>query len=143
MIHRVQQSIDDFSSSIRTAIEDLHPHTLENLGLSKAIEAYAQSRCYSGPALKLQIANVVDAALNPNQQLQLYRIAAEVLDNILSHSQCSDLQLSLYKDSHIVVLSISDNGIGFDSKKGSKPGNHGLNNIESRAASLDAPRHTP
>lgn len=138
MIHRVQHSIDDFSSSIRTAIEDLHPHTLENLGLSKAIEAYAQSRCYSGPTLTLQIANDVDATLRPNQQLQLYRIAAEVIDNTLSHSQCSDLHLSLSKDSQNVTLLINDNGVGFDPKKCSKPGSHGLNNIESRSASLDA-----
>lgn len=138
MIHRVQQSIDDFSSSIRTAIEDLHPHTLENLGVSKAIEAYAQSRCCSGPALTLYIANDIDATLRPNQQLQLYRIAAEVLDNTLSHSRCSDLHLSLSKDSNNVILQINDNGIGFDPKKGTKPGSHGLKNIESRSASLDA-----
>jgi signal transduction histidine kinase len=52
--------------------------------------------------------------LPAHQELCLYRVAQEALRNAMEHGQAKHVELSLQQEGTWVVLSISDDGKGFD-----------------------------
>ncbi|MEE9319656.1 MAG: ATP-binding protein [Granulosicoccus sp.] len=135
----VQSGIARFSNGIRAAIEDLHPHTLENLGLSESLRAYAEKHACDDRELELSIDRGVDGLLSSYQSLQLFRIAAELVNNSIQHSRADSLSLTLARAESGVALTVKDNGIGFIHRNKSElSGSYGLVNIASRVEALGA-----
>ena len=61
----------------------------------------------------------------------LFRIIQEQINNIIRHADADKIQISLQSDAEYIILTVADNGKGFDTsnfKKGS-----GLTNITNRA----------
>jgi signal transduction histidine kinase len=52
--------------------------------------------------------------------LNIYRIAQEAVNNALKHARASEIVIRLRKDEDILVLSVSDDGIGTRSQKRQK-----------------------
>lgn len=75
--------------------------------------------------------NQADAPL----KLVLYRIIQEQLSNIIKHAHAAQVGIKLSQDERSIHLTISDDGIGFDT---SKPRNGiGITNIKNRVAAYD------
>ncbi len=55
--------------------------------------------------------------LNPDLKLNLYRILQEQLRNILSYSNATIIDVKIINNHNKLVMSISDNGDGFDTAK--------------------------
>jgi two-component system sensor histidine kinase UhpB len=56
-----------------------------------------------------------EARLPEKQRLGIYRIAEEALNNVLKHANADHIEVSLIHDSSDrLVLSVSDDGLGFD-----------------------------
>jgi signal transduction histidine kinase len=66
-----------------------------------------------------------------SQKLALYRIVQEQLNNIIKHAAANKVWISLRENDDNIVLTVTDNGKGFDSTK--KTNGMGLNNMISRA----------
>ena len=64
----------------------------------------------------------------------IYRIIQEALQNIIKHAKASRVSLHFTSDTHQLAITIKDDGIGFDTKKGKK--GIGLKNIQSRIEKL-------
>ncbi len=133
-----RRSVEQFSDSIRTAIDDLYPHTLENLGLCNSLESYLGARFQSGPALDFRFDSRVDRSMRASQKLHVFRIVTELIDNSIAHSKCTTIEVRIRHRSDSVFISVCDNGEGFDLSTAVTSGNHGLNNIESRVAAMAA-----
>jgi signal transduction histidine kinase len=73
--------------------------------------------------------------LDNDQQLTLYRITQEQVNNILKHAMAKTVCISLNEEDEEAVLIISDDGMGFDIT-GKKQG-IGLSNMKSRAELLN------
>ena len=76
----------------------------------------------------------VDGSLNRfdrGQELALYRITQELLNNSIKHAQCTEITIQLLKRDDLLVLNYYDNGKGFDPSLLNKKG-FGLKNIENR-----------
>ncbi len=65
-------------------------------------------------------------------KLAIYRIVQEQFNNILKYSKASRVNLSISNDNGRIILSIKDNGIGFDTVQ--KTDGVGLLNIKTRAS---------
>ena len=61
----------------------------------------------------------------------IYGIIREQLNNILQHAKATEVAISLSQNKKSIVISIFDNGVGFDTTKKSK--GIGVSNIISRA----------
>lgn len=72
--------------------------------------------------------------LGPPEALQVMRIVQEALSNVIKHANAGSAQLTTCLEGDEVVVSISDNGVGFDVSVPS-PG-RGLRFIRQRAADL-------
>jgi len=68
--------------------------------------------------------------LDKSKELMLYRIAQEQINNIRKYSKAKNAVLTLNKDKANIILTISDNGVGFDPSKKAK--GIGLKNVKSR-----------
>ncbi|MDH5681401.1 MAG: sensor histidine kinase [Spirochaetota bacterium] len=69
--------------------------------------------------------------VSPNGKYQVYRIVGEWLTNILKHSEATNCRLELCLEKSMIVVYLSDNGIGFDLDELSGTGS-GIGNIRHR-----------
>ncbi len=135
--------LEDIANNIRRIIDDLHPQTLDLLGLEKALRAYMDKRL-SGPDLPdffLHMEPDVDRDLSDFQRLSLYRIALAALHNIIRHAQATRYEVDCRHSDGVLTLIIEDNGVGLDYEEALRAGGHGLPNIEERAKAIGASVH--
>lgn len=59
----------------------------------------------------------------------------ETLNNAVKYSEASELQLKIHRDAQTLIVSVKDNGKGFDLQN-VKPGRNGLGNMSNRLAEL-------
>jgi signal transduction histidine kinase len=67
-------------------------------------------------------------------KLQIYKLAQELLANVKKHSGASNISLQIIKDKKNLVLSMEDDGKGFDIKE--SVAGYGLKNMEKRIKDL-------
>jgi two-component system, NarL family, sensor kinase len=72
--------------------------------------------------------------MEDNQELMLFRIVQEALQNIIKHAKATTVNINLHFDSGNIHLTITDNGIGFNTA--TKQTGLGIINIQKRAAML-------
>lgn len=75
--------------------------------------------------------------LNSKVKQNLYLILKEALHNTVKYAQASKVEISLSKYKGKLLLSIKDNGIGFDYQALAQKG-HGLGNMKIRAYEIEA-----
>lgn len=76
----------------------------------------------------------IDGLLNKQQEINLYRIVQESLNNILKHSKATGVQFLLEKLPKKIRLTIKDNGKGFNlSEKQNDLKSLGLKTLKERA----------
>ncbi|HMR46228.1 MAG TPA: two-component regulator propeller domain-containing protein [Bacteroidia bacterium] len=112
--------------------------------LTLRIESYAASVLgEAGIDFSLQSNSHQNIKLSMHQRKWLFLIFKEAIHNIIKHSHCTKVDITLNYFNRILEMIIKDNGIGFNSSAGSycvKNGNggNGINNMASRAAELNA-----
>jgi two-component system sensor histidine kinase DegS len=104
----------DSLHELQRLIADLRPSHLDDLGLPAALRWYAgivQER--TGLKITVDIEGdelLISAAL----KIAVFRIVQEALNNITKHAQAKDVYIKLeYQPKHVVV-SVRDDGVGFD-----------------------------
>jgi signal transduction histidine kinase len=110
----------------------LHPSTLDDLGLPDAIES--EIRAFferGGPPVEFACSGSFDT-LPKSTQIGLYRIVQEALRNVRTHSEADEVHITLRENSGSVLLSIRDNGRGFDRGSPDAKGGLGLASMKER-----------
>ncbi len=136
--------IENVSTEIRNICEDLSPSVLENIGFTAALE-WALSNAVQDSKQIITSEFVCDEkteeiiSFSPTVQIQIYRIAQEILSNIVQHSNATHIKMSFEKNQEKVFnLMIEDNGQGFDISKIQTVKSRGLANIKARANLIEA-----
>ena len=138
-IDNLTHDINNIINNIRNVIDDLHPHLIYTLGLIAAIESFLQKNNGSNqPECYLSKDISIDDVLNEHQKINIYRITIEAIQNVLQHAQCSKYEITLRKTKTNLILSIEDNGKGFDHQVTPNTAQHGLCNIRERAKIISA-----
>lgn len=110
--------ISDLSSStlqeVREISYNLHPYQLERLGLTKAIESITERALKSTNIIFKDEIDIIDKIFSPEAEINIYRIIQECVNNIIKHSGATEAQLIIKKEHDGVLITISDNGKGFD-----------------------------
>ena len=102
-------------NQLRGTVRDLRPPGLEDFGLSKTLQSLVEeSRARvgaNGPELTADIDPTT--GLEPQLSRALYHVAQEGLRNALRHACANNVQLNLHLEEDKLVLSITDDGVGF------------------------------
>lgn len=127
---------------IRNLSFSLKPPMLDDLGLLPTIESYSKDfSARTKIAVNIK-SNLKNEKFRPNLELSLYRMVQEALTNVLKHSGAKTVQINIYHENSKLVLSIEDNGGGFDIEKmwqnGVKDYGIGLLGMRERFASAGA-----
>ncbi len=94
-------------------ISELRPAALEGQGLTSALSDYLDSWSqHSRIPAEIQVQNERRLPLETEQTL--FRVAQEALSNVARHSRATAASVRLVFDPDLVVLRVSDNGVGFD-----------------------------
>jgi signal transduction histidine kinase len=92
----------------------LRPSMLDDLGLSAAIQWQAREVSRrTGLAVKVSAEAEADD-LPEGLSICLYRVAQEALQNAARHAQAKTVQIELKQELGRLILSVRDDGVGFD-----------------------------
>ena len=140
VLARVDRAIDSLQTTIgdiRHFILGLRPGLLGSSDLAEGLEHLAaEVRFASVITVETDVDPLVADALDDEQATQLLGLAREALSNVARHSAASVVSVGLTAEGAIVLLTIEDNGVGFDAEGASEPGHQGLVNMRERADML-------
>lgn len=100
--------------SVRTLSKNLHPYQLDNLGLSEALEAVVQRFEGSSEIQFKYSVERIDGLLDREQELHIYRILQELLNNIIKHSGAKHAEVFIGRNENDIVIKVKDNGKGIN-----------------------------
>jgi len=110
MVNHIITSISDLSKS-------LHTDRIVKIGIIEAIRFELE---------KIEKTNLfktafnyadVEFQINPGNEIFLFRIIQEVLNNIIKHSRAQNIQADLIYKENRIIFTFTDDGIGFDVKE--------------------------
>lgn len=108
--HMVDQVIEE----VRAISRDLHPFQLQEMGITRAIEHTLNQVDENTPLFISSEIENIDNLFTPEQEVNIYRIVQESLNNIIKHAEAEASRVSVVKLDHNVLVSIKDNGKGFE-----------------------------
>ena len=104
------QSIDE----VRTLSHHLHPHILDRLGLTRAIDSAVRQMAKTGDWHVHQHIENIDHLLSTGNEIHAFRIVQEILNNIIKHARANTVHVEIGQRYRHITLEIRDNGVGFD-----------------------------
>jgi two-component system, NarL family, sensor histidine kinase UhpB len=97
---------------VRHICHELRPESLDDLGLPNAVRTLAQ-RVSEAAGMPVEVTVDDDlAALSPEAELVVLRVAQESLTNVVRHSRASSARVSLGRSGDGVCLRVVDDGRG-------------------------------
>jgi two-component system NarL family sensor kinase len=111
---RTAGQLNDVLGEVRRISHDLRPAILDDLGLAAALDHLAREFTQSGAAPVHFTAEGASADLPGVINTVLFRIAQEALTNAERHAGARRIGLALTCSGREVVLTVIDNGHGFD-----------------------------
>ncbi|MET0473167.1 MAG: ATP-binding protein [Mycobacterium sp.] len=107
----VYAALNDTAAGLRSTVTALHPQVLAQLGLTAGMRELVRQYDSRGDFL-------IDAELEdvgrPASQALLYRAARELLANIHKHADATEVTVRLFRDGDRFVLTVADDGVGFE-----------------------------
>ncbi|MCY2931311.1 MAG: PAS domain S-box protein [Planctomycetota bacterium] len=121
---------------IREICHGLYPSTLELFGLVPSLEQLAGHCTDAGLAARFRVAREVgNRRFGADVEIAVFRTAQEAVNNALRHSKARKLALALDVSEDKLVLSVADNGRGFN-PDGQPPASLGLASMRERAKAV-------
>jgi signal transduction histidine kinase len=132
-IEKIAQLVNDAASDTRNLSRALHRSDVNALGLVEGLQDLVDREIWKIPCrlevkASFRIKDDVVAA-------QLYRIAREAVINANKHAQAREIVIAADSSRQGIVLSVTDDGVGFRNGLNNKPG-LGLSIMKHRARSI-------
>lgn len=133
--------VDQALKQVRNLSFELRPSLLDDLGLTAALHRYVDR--YS-QRTGIRVRTVINLNGSPGRlprdlETVCFRIAQEALTNVARHAQAQNVSLKLVRVNTGIVLTVKDDGVGFDQRKTNGKGANflGLRGMEERALALE------
>ncbi len=137
MLDQALEATQNGLTEARRALQSLRASPLDDLGLSLAISDMARSTAArTNLRLELDVQNHLKN-LEPEVEQCIYRVAQEALTNAARHAGARSLRVALAHDPTSLVLTIADDGRGFDPARVNEA-RYGLKGLRERAEMIGA-----
>ncbi|MEM6633728.1 MAG: tetratricopeptide repeat protein, partial [Bacteroidota bacterium] len=134
---KADQMLDKACQEVREISHNLMPGVLDQYGLEYAIQ---QEIRMLQDANDLEIDFITygldQQDLGYNLQMSVYRITQEMLRNISKHAEATEVLVQLQVEEEMLMLTVEDNGKGFDPEEVKNSNGIGLENMHSRVVYL-------
>ncbi|MDZ4808590.1 MAG: tetratricopeptide repeat protein [Bacteroidota bacterium] len=129
--------VDNASVEVRRIAHNMMPEVLIKLGLADGLNDMCNN-ISSGKLLKVTFqAYGMDKRLNASTEIMLYRIIQELLNNIIKHSQATEVLVQFNRNDNRLHVNVEDNGRGFNTLEADGNNHAGLETVQSRVDYLD------
>jgi signal transduction histidine kinase len=127
-------SLDDSINMVRRIAWELTPEAFQHMGLAQSLESLCNN--LNKKTMHVSFLQEGNVFWKDERAMQVYRITQELVSNSIKHSKAKELKVRLKWEIESLILSVEDNGIGFNIKDMRK--GVGWWNIEQRAGQLKA-----
>ncbi len=133
-LQRLNELAQGALAEMQTLISELSPQRVTEGGLANALRRHlAERHLPEGLSVSLDVSG--EEKLPPAEELGLFRIAQEALNNIVKHSGASQVTLRLHL-AEPFWMEIEDNGRGFNLQQAEHGRGVGLSSMRERAAEI-------
>ncbi|HCZ34585.1 MAG TPA: hypothetical protein DHV26_01505 [Cytophagales bacterium] len=124
--------LNDMNLEIRNIAFNLMPQVLVKNGLDEALKEFA-ARINRAESVSVAVQTFdLDANMPDELRIALYRICQEWVNNILKYGQANQVTIQMVQHPQELVLTIEDDGVGFDLTALTSGHGNGWKNINSR-----------
>jgi two-component system NarL family sensor kinase len=124
--------LNDMNVEIRNIAFNLMPQVLMKEGLHEALKEFASRISKSGSVgINVQTFNLSEN-IQPVERIALYRICQEWVNNVIKYSHCRNINLQAVQHPEELVITIEDDGDGFEKNLLTQGQGNGWKNINSR-----------
>jgi len=132
-VHDLLNSAGEIGADLHTLSHRLHSSTLERLGLVPGVSALCKEFAIQHGIEVDFLAEGIPRSVHPDSSLCVFRIVQEGLRNLKKHSGAARARVRLRMGVDRLVVTIRDEGVGFDVRElGNKEG-LGIRSMEERA----------
>ena len=142
-VQAMSRSVDALLESVHATAASLRPAMLDDLGLIPALECLATTFQHrTGARCAIDVAPEFASIELPSEvSAALFRIAQELLTNVMRHAAASHVRMRLYQGDGGVTLEVTDNGKGITRERMTTPDSFGLRGMRERASLLGGHFH--
>lgn len=124
--------IDKSCTDLREISHNMMPSLLIKSGLVAALNEITDRVNDIGKFDVTVDSDIEFSRLKPEIEIHLFRIAQELLNNIIKYAQATEVQIQLSNENGIFTMMVEDNGKGFDKNSLNESSGNGWYNINSR-----------
>ena len=135
-VHDLLNSASEIGADLHTLSHRLHSSTLERLGLVPGVTALCKEFTIQQGIQVDLVHEDIPASVHPDLALCLFRIVQEGLRNVKKHSGAAKAQVRLHRVGDKLVVSVFDDGVGFNMRVLGGNVGLGLRCMEERAVFL-------
>ena len=142
------EKIEDTKELTRQLIADikslsvsLGSDRIAQIGLVNAIETEVERLNKTGEFIASCSLEGAMPDIDADKALIIYRMAQEVLNNMVKHSEAKHINIMLHAKENVFILAFSDDGIGFNVEEKVNASGAGLRNLTNRALLINAQLH--
>lgn len=140
IVDNTELVINEAIKSLKEISDNLSPHILNNFGLVRALNNFANKINITKTIRINLITELKDERFDASVEVVLYRVICELINNTIKHAHAKKINISLtITDNDYITIRYNDDGKGFDvSKIIEQQGGSGMgfSNIYSRINSL-------
>ena len=135
-VGQLAEQLDQSCTEVRNISHTMLPPMLEQHGLAPSLEMLLRNTL-QGTALQYEFeSSLVPDQLDEKVEIGVYRVAQELLNNVIKHAQAGKVMVILYLAGGSLILRMEDDGRGFDFEQARSKGSMGILNILSRVNTL-------
>ncbi len=135
--YKANELLDDACDQTRRIAHELSSKKLGKNGLFKTIEIL-QDQINDSGQIKLKLTTYgSDEELIQLNQLSIYRVIQELINNILKHAHATEIEIQLNVFEDLFNLIVEDDGVGFDLNKMRTNDGIGLGETEARITNMN------
>ncbi|MCB0191438.1 MAG: GAF domain-containing protein [Anaerolineae bacterium] len=135
----LKQTTDSVSENLHRLAMDLHPATLDHLGLIPALRHYVETfGKQHGLILHFETVGLDEKRLPHPVEINIYRIIQEALANIARHAHATHASVLIERRGASIITIAEDNGSGFNPDDATRTGSRlGLLSMRERAEMMN------
>lgn len=111
----IRTRLNDVLGDIRQVVFDLRPPLLDDLGLVPTLRRYLQQWESTTKVMGYVRLLGLEAALSPTEKVTVFRGVQEALNNVVKHSEATEVSIALLYGPDSLRVCIEDNGVGIES----------------------------
>jgi signal transduction histidine kinase len=113
LAHAALDRLHSLAHSMRDLSHRLHPAKLQLMGLVPSLSSLPRELSRPGLSITFTHQNV-PPGLSHDLTLCVYRVVQEALQNAIRHSSAQNVSVNLRGDAETLLLTVTDDGMGFD-----------------------------